>query len=148
MSSPYPSLCTDYTTLFRNKSLCSFLGPYTKWWAMLCQEVHGHFLYNFLQCTWFSNKAVNLNPFSRFGFSRTRSNSPLYTLWWSLSVQTVICRDGFVSPCALRPLAIMVATSLQYIQIRSCDTDHSCWQPSCSTHYVASWQSWLSCFAW
>jgi len=39
MSSPYPSLCTDYTTLLRNKSLRSFLGPYTKRGVMLHHEV-------------------------------------------------------------------------------------------------------------
>jgi len=36
-----------------------FLGPYTKRWAMLHHEVHGHFLYNFRKYTRFSNKADN-----------------------------------------------------------------------------------------
>ena len=41
------------------KFYAGFLGPYTKRWNMLYQEVHGHFLYNFRQYTYL------LTPWSR-----------------------------------------------------------------------------------
>jgi hypothetical protein len=100
-----------------------------------------NFLYNFRKYTWFSNKAVNLNPFSRFGFSRTLSNSPVHCVVVNKYKNSNLPRWVRESLCfAPSCYNASYTPAIHTFVCRPFNSDRSCEQPSCTPN-AAAWDS-------